>query len=116
MKMVDVKLPKKTKEEMKKEMSPVEIERDRWPYGLRLTFDSEQVDKLPHLKKLKVGQKVNVESIGEVVSIRINDRKDGKEEYSIEVQLQEVGCEAKGKMKQESMGEAMSRSTESHKL
>ena len=115
MKMVDVKLPKKTKEELKKEMSPIQVERDRWPYGLQLRFESEQVDKLPLLKKLKIGQKVIVEGIGEVTSIRMNEEKEGKEKYSVEIQLQEVGCESKGKMASESMGEAMSRSRESHR-
>ena len=115
MKMIDIKLPKKTKEELKKEMSPIQVERDRWPYGLQLRFESEQVDKLPSLKRLKVGQKVIVEGIGEVTSIRMNEEKDGKEKYSVEVQLQEVGCEGKGKMESESMGEAISRAKESHR-
>ena len=115
MKMVDVKLPKKTKEELKKEMSPVEVERDRWPYGLRLTFESEQVDKIPYLEKVKIGQKVSIEGIGEITSIRMNEEKEGKKRYSVEVQLHEVGCESKGKMASETMGEAMSRSKESHR-
>jgi hypothetical protein len=111
MKMVDIKLPKRDTKEMSK---PIEVERDRWPYGMRLTFEHEQVDKLPHLEKMKVGQKVSVEGIGEVTSIRMHEEKDGKKQYSVEVQLHEVGCEGKGKS--ESMGEAMGRSWENHKL
>lgn len=115
MKMVDVKLPKKTKEELKESTQPVEVERDRWPYGLKLTFESEQVNKLPNLEKMKIGQKVNVEGIGEVTSIRMNEEKEGKKRYSVEVQLHEVGCEGKGKMMPETMGQAMGRSMEAHK-
>lgn len=116
MKMVDLKLPKKTKKEMT-EMTVIheEAERDRWPYGMQLHFESEQVNKLPYLKKLKVGQKVIVEGIGEVTSIRMNEKKDGKEDYSVDIQLQEVGCEGKGKMTYESMGEAINRAKENHR-
>ena len=116
MKLVDIKLPKKAKEEMEKMTAPVAMERDRWPYGLRLTFESEQVDKIPYLEKVKIGQKLNVEGIGEVTSIRMNEEKEGKKRYSVEVQLHEVGCESKGRVASESMGEAIVRSQESHKL
>lgn len=109
MKMVDLKMPKKSKEQLKKEMSPIEVERDRWPYGMQLRFESEQVDKLPYLKKLKVGQKVMVEGMGEVSSVRMNEDKGGKQKYSVEIQLHEVGCEGKGKEKSESIGEMMGR-------
>jgi len=115
MKMINVKLPKKTKEELKGMATPVEAECDRWPYGLKLTFESEQVDKLPQLEKMKIGQKVNIEGIGELTSIRMNEEKEGKKRYSVEVQLHEVGCESKGKVASESMGEAIVRSQESHK-
>lgn len=114
MKMVDLKLAKRSKKEMKGTEMPSMDEGDRYPYGMQLRFESEQVDKLPHLKKLKVGQKVMVDGMGEVSSIRMNEEKDGKQRYSIEVQLHEVGCESKGKEKSESMGEAMSRHQEEH--
>ena len=96
-------------------MMPVKDEGDRYPYGMQLRFESEQVDKLSYLKKLKVGQKVMVEGMGEVSSIRMNEEKDGKQRYSVEIQLHEVGCEGKGKMIHETMGEAVVRSQESHK-
>jgi hypothetical protein len=113
MKMVDLKLPKRSDKELKPTVQP-EMDGDRWPYGMRLTFDHEQVDKLPHLEKLKVGQKVSIEGIGEITSISMNERQKGKEEYRVEVQLHEVGCEAKGKM-HESMGQAILRSQEERK-
>lgn len=113
MKMADLKLPKRTEDELKG-IPEKAIERERWPYGMRLTFESEQVDKIPYLEKVKVGQKLMIEGIGEVTSIRMNEEKDGKKKYSVEVQLHEVGCEGKGKP--ESMGEAMGRSWENHKL
>ncbi len=104
MKMVNVKLPKR--DETNKVAEAPSIERDQWPYGLRLTFEAEQIDKLPHLEKMKVGQKVMVEGMGEVTSVRMNENKGGKKKYTVEVQLHECGCEAKGKMT-ESMGSMM---------
>ena len=108
MKMVDVKLPKKTKEELKKEMSPIQVERDRWPYGLQLRFESEQVEKLPQLEKMKIGQSDNVSGIGEVTFIRMNEEKEGKKRYSVEVQIQQVGVES-AKGSPETMADAMNR-------
>jgi hypothetical protein len=116
MKIVDVKLPKKSMEELKKEASPIQVERDRWPYGLQLRFETEQIDKLPHLKDMKIGQKVSVQGHGEVTEIRMSEQKEGKESWTVEVQLQEVGCESGKKEKPESMTEAMSRSRKAHTL
>ncbi len=116
MKMADMKLPKKSKEQLKTEMSPVEAERDRWPYGLQLRFESEQVDKLPHLKSLKIGQKVVVQAVGEVTELRMSERKEGKEDWTIEVQLQDVGCESKKKEESGSMMDAMKNVKEKRRL
>jgi len=38
MNLVDIKLPKKTKEELKKEGMPSTDDQEQWPYGLRLDF------------------------------------------------------------------------------
>jgi|SRR3972149_11412223 len=116
MKMVDLKLPKKTIEEVKKEMSPIEVERDRWPYGLQLRFESDQVEKLPHLKNMKIGQKVVIQGEGEVTELRMSERKEGKESWTVEVQLHEVGCEGKKKEESESMMNALSRSKKARTL
>jgi hypothetical protein len=112
MKMVDVKLPKKTRKEMMGTMPAIE-EGDRWPYGLRLHFETEQVDKLPHLKDMKIGQKVTVQGIGEVTEIRMSEQKEGKESWTVEVQLHEVGCESN---KHESMLDAMTQSKKARTL
>ena len=115
MTLTDMKLLKRNKEELKKEMPSVEIERDRWPYGLQLRFESEQVNKLPYLKNMKIGEKVSVSGIGEVTSIRMNEKKGGKEDYTVEVQIQKIGCEGMDK-KSESMGEAMKRYQKSNSM
>ena len=104
MKMIGLKLPKKSNEIATAEAP--KVDRDQWPYGMQLRFESEQVDKMPHLEKMKVGQKVEVMGMGEVTSIHMREESGGKKKYTIEVQLHEVGCEGKGKVN-ESMGSMM---------
>ena len=116
MKMVDLKLPKKTKEEMKGETMPAVSEGERWPYNLQLRFETEQIDKLPHLKNMKIGQKVVIQGEGEVTELRMSERKEGKESWTVEVQLHEVGCEGKKKEESESMMNALSRSKKARTL
>jgi len=109
MKMVDLKLPKKSKKEITGEMIPAKDEGDRYPYGFQLRFENDQIEKLPYLKKFKVGQKVHMMGMGEVTDLHMSERKEGKEDWTVTIQLHEVGCESKGKEKSESMGEAMGR-------
>ncbi len=108
MKMIDLKLPKRKKEELKDTSYPAKVEGEQWPYGLRLTFESEQVDKLPQLTKVKIGENIHVMGMGEVTSIRMNEEKEGKKRYSVEVQIQQIGVEGSSS-KKESMGDAMDR-------
>lgn len=109
MKMVDMELPKKSAKELKTEMAPSKEEGPRYPYGLELSFNSESMGKLPQLKGAKVGQKVIVQGVGEISRVSMHENKNGKEEWDISIQLQEVGCEPKKKEKSESMGDAMKR-------
>ncbi len=104
MKMVDLKLPKKSTKEV---TEPPSIEREQWPYGMQLRFESEQVDKLPQLKEMKNEEKVIVSGIGEITDVRTHELKGGKKQYTIEIQVQQIGMESKDKQSQESMIDAM---------
>lgn len=95
MKMIDLKLPKRSKDELKTMVQPMENEGPRYPYGMRLTFEEDEVEKLPHLEKMKVGEGVSISGVGEVTSIRMNEDKDKKKRFSVEVQLHKVGCASK---------------------
>jgi len=95
MKMIDLKLPKISKNELKTMAQPIEDEGPRYPYGMKLTFEEDEIEKLPHLEKMKVGEKVTINGTGEVTSIRMNEDKDKKKRFSVEVQLHKVGCASK---------------------
>ena len=47
MKLIDVKLPKKTKKELEAEMTPDPEKQEQYPWGLRLTFEEKTIKKIP---------------------------------------------------------------------
>jgi len=96
--MVDLKLPKR---DTKETPEPVEAEQERWPYGLKLDFESEEVNKFPELKGAKIGQKIMVAGMGEVVSVRMREETRGGQKYNVEVQLKKIDLVMPGKDKEE---------------
>ena len=95
MELKDLKIPKKTKKELKETNAAMTVESEKYPYGMRLTFDTELMVKFPELEKVKAGDKVNFSGIGEVIMVRKVDRQgDNKQDYSTEIQIQKLGVES----------------------
>ena len=106
MKITDVKLPKKTTAEAKTDCQPVGYEdREQWPYGLQIRFEKEQIAKMPEVAKLKVGDTVSVSGIGKVISVRMSERRGGKDDHSVEIQIEQVGVSSKKNLKDMNMKE-----------
>lgn len=86
--MIDLKLPKKSKETM----GPVAVEspKEEYPYGLRITISNEIFDRFKDLDSLDTGAYVKIVANGCVVSKRSNKVKGGKQDNSIEIQLEEM--------------------------
>ena len=101
MKLVDVKLPKKTKAELKEACTPsIEYDdEDRWPYGLRISFEKEQIAKMPGVAKLKVGDTVSVSGTGKVISVRMSERRGGEDDHNVEIQIEKVGISSQSQKK-----------------
>ena len=101
MRLIDMKLPKKTMKEMKEECvsSKTSEEQDRWPYGLQLHFETEQVEKLPKLKDFKVGDRVVVIGEATVTEVKQSETQSTNEKkrtnYTVELQMEQVSVEAK---------------------
>ena len=93
MELVDMKLPKKTKEELKTECCSTVDDQNRWPYGLQLSFEKEQIDKIPSLVNYKIGERVLVQGEAVITSIRMSEQQDGEEKHSIEMQIEKISCE-----------------------
>ncbi len=111
MKLIDMKLPKKTESELKDccaSCSPGQ--QDRWPYGLQLRFETEQVEKMPSLKDYKVGDKIIVSAEAIVTEVRMSETqskdKDKQTRYTVELQIQQIGCEPKSKKPVKEMSSA----------
>jgi len=100
MNLVDLRLPKKTKKELQAEtISPAK--QDRYPWGFRFSFDTELMNKFPQLKNAKIGEKVGIQGVGEVMEIRKVDRQGEKNQFSVEVQIQKVSIKPSAAKKNE---------------
>lgn len=93
MKLFSVKRPKK--KSGKAMEVPSDIERERYPWGLRLTFEKEDIAKVKVLQNIAVGAKVNVQATGKVVSVRTSDNEDERKRHTVEIQIQKVGVAAR---------------------
>lgn len=101
--MIDMKIPKKTKAELKKMNEPMMVgdDHNKYPYGLQLRFEKDQIEKLPGFKGVKVGDTVIIHGTGKITEVRMSERTGGKDHHSIEVQLEAVDVSQKkslGKM------------------
>jgi len=103
--LIDVKLPKKTKEELKKEgmVMPSTDNQDRWPYGLQIRFEKEEIDKIPSLLNYETGDMVMVQAEARVTSISMSERQSGEEDRSVGIQIEKVSVEPIKKKKLEEL-------------
>ena len=90
MEMIDISLPKKSKEAAVKEC---EVDQPEFPYGLQLRFEREQVALLPALKTFKVGDKVSISAEATVSMIKLDTRQNAEPQHTIEMQIEKVFCE-----------------------
>ncbi|MDY7001249.1 MAG: hypothetical protein SVS15_05650 [Thermodesulfobacteriota bacterium] len=97
MKMIDLKIPKKTKKEIQAEREQYEIGPDggdKYPYGTRLNFNTDEVKKLGvDVSKIKAGEEVTGKFKGKVIGVRQSERESGDKEQSFEVQIMAIGIE-----------------------
>ena len=100
LKQIEEQNPRKTKAELKTDCQPIEYgDEDRWPYGLRISFEKEQIAKMPEVAKFKVGDAVNVSGIGKVISVRMSERRSGKDDHNVEVQIEKVAVSSQSQKK-----------------
>jgi hypothetical protein len=92
--MVSMKMTKKEKKEHHEGMvmaSP--DDGPSYPYGLRLRLDDDSLTKLG-MSLPKVGSKVSVDAVGEVVEV--SQHEDGKDKRrSVEIQIQKLSVGGK---------------------
>ena len=99
--LVSMKLPKKTKKELKADCAPCEVgEQEQYPYGLRLSLnEEEQIEKLG-LNKVKAGAMVDIRAVGRVKEVTVTDRDKGKGYRRMEIQIHKIGIADKSSYSQ----------------
>jgi hypothetical protein len=96
MELVDLKIPKKKVEQTtEKGCCPVEGVGDKYPWGTRLNFNNEEVEKIPGLIDLKVGDKVNITGEGTITLVNTRETQDGGKRCEVEIQVEKFAYEAK---------------------
>lgn len=91
-KLVNLKAPPQEKTEAK----PCNVgERDKWRYGFRLSFDEQLLKAIPSLKSAKVGDRCKIVAEGCVVGVRSEEKPNGEEKHTVDVQLEGIGLENK---------------------
>ena len=103
--LIDMKLPKKTKEELKKEglVQTPTANQEQWPYGLEIRFEKEEIDKMPPLINYKIGDGVIIQAEASVTSISMSERQSGEEDHSMSIQIEKISVEPMIKKKPEQM-------------
>lgn len=101
MKLVDLKLPKRTKEQLTAE-APEPV-REEYPWGLQLRFEKHEIEKIAALQDINAGAAVNIQAIGKVTEVRITDAEKGRKRHNIEIQIQKIGIEQAAKQKAASL-------------
>lgn len=90
MKLIDLKLPKLSKKEREENMKVAPYEGEKYPYGMRLNFGKETINKIKALKSVQAGATVNIQGRGKVVEVRITDEEKGRTRHNIEIQIQKI--------------------------
>lgn len=91
----DMRLNKK--DQKKFDQPDVPADTPKFPFGLRVHLEEEVLDKLPELDPMpKVGEKLAMIAVVEVVGIHQNQTASGKRRH-IDVQITELGFEDESK-------------------
>ena len=80
--------------------------RPKFPYGLKLRFEREQLEQYPALKLLDIGDKVLIDADATVVSKSISEDADGSGYCSIEIQIEKISVEKENPKPVEQMTQA----------
>lgn len=93
MELVNMQLPKKTKKELKETYYPSVSSQELFPYGLKLSFETEQIEKIPSLADFKIGDRVAIQAEACITSIRMSEQQDKEVSRTVEMQIEEIACE-----------------------
>lgn len=88
--MIDMKRPK-PKKSADKSAQPGVVTSEEYPYGLRISLEREELDKLKlDISKLKIGEKCAISANGDIQSFSISENKGSPDSRSISIQIKEL--------------------------
>jgi len=84
----------KTPDEAKEDMGPLDVPSvtNRYPYGLCISLDEDQLKKLD-LEKPDVGDMIHLFAMARVTSVSENEKSDGSKCCRVELQITHLGLE-----------------------
>ena len=92
--MISLKRSKKDIKKANKEMAVGPSIGEEYPYGTRLRFEKEEIDKIDGLKNVNAGDSVSLKAIGTIaeVSSRDSDKK-GESSRTVEIQIEKISID-----------------------
>ena len=95
--------PRKLKEDTA--VPQLDVSGDKFPYGLRISLEKEQVEKLPQVKDFGVKDRVFITAEASVNEIRNYKRNGEDESYSVVLQIEKMDISRKKSVKEMSLKE-----------
>ena len=93
MQLIDMELPKRNKKDQEKCCEPCTLDQDKYPYGLKLRLEKEQIAKFMSLKDVTAKTKLMIEAEASIVEIRTTELQDGEDSCTIEIQIEKLSIE-----------------------
>ena len=84
---------------------PMDVSGDKFPYGLRLSLEKEQVAKLPQAKSFNVKDKIIITAEASVSEVRNSQRVGEEKSYSVSLQIEKMSLSRKKPVKKMSLKE-----------
>jgi hypothetical protein len=102
--LVNMELPlRKLKEDTA--VAQLNVNGDKFPYGLRLSLEKEQIAKLPQVKDFNVKDRVLITAEASVSEVRNFQRNGEEESYSVSLQIEKMDVSRKKSVKEMSLKE-----------
>jgi hypothetical protein len=105
MALIDMQLPKRSKQEQNKMKEPCTLDQDKYPYGLKLHLEKQQIAKFISLKDVTAKTRLIIEAEASIVEIRTTELQDGKDSCTMEIQIEKLSIEPIKDIKDMSMKE-----------
>uniref|UniRef100_A0A6H1ZKH3 Putative capsid protein n=1 Tax=viral metagenome TaxID=1070528 RepID=A0A6H1ZKH3_9ZZZZ len=91
--MISLKRSKKDIKKANKEMSVGPSMGEEYPYGTRLRFEKEEIDKIDGLKNVNAGDSISLKAIGTITGVSIRDSDKGEGSRTVEIQIEKISVD-----------------------